>query len=233
MWRRAAVLTVCGAMLACAGGKAPEPVVKPEDEVSVERDTALGEIRYGTVQGNCRITWTVHTTELNRAVIRHRSECDWPPAEQVRLLARLLGKVMQSGADRSQFRTLSWGRLYPDGPQDSTMAARLALAAKDSADWDAARGSPRSGDVNGFVRQLANDRLIYPELRALFREFGRDIEIAAVEKVLVLPAGQLPFFEKLQKGGALPGDKVPFDCQVWFAIRGGASAEVPQAGAVQ
>jgi len=193
----------------------------------VERDTAPGEIRYGTAQGNCRITWTVHTTELNRDVIRHRADCDLPPAEQVRLLARLLRKVMESGTDWSQFRTLSWGRIYPDGPQDSTMAARLALAAKDSADWDAVRGVPRSGDVNGFVRRLANDRTIYPELRALFREYGRDIELASVEKVLVLPAGSLAFFERLQKGGALAADKLPFDCQAWFAIRGGGSAETP------
>jgi hypothetical protein len=219
MWKQAAVLTVCGVLLACAGDKAPDAGVEPEDEVTVERDTAPGEIRYGTAQGNCRITWTVYTTELNRDVIRHRADCDLPPAEQIRLLAKLLRKVMESGADRSQFRTLSWGRLYPDGPQDATMAARLALAAKNSAGWDTARGLPRSGDVNGFVRQLANDRLIYPELRALFREYGRDIEMASVEKVLVLRAGQLAFFDRLQKGGALAGDKLPFDCQVWFTIQ--------------
>ena len=69
--------------------------------------------------------------------------------------------------------------------------------------------------------------LIYPELRALFREYGRDIEMASVEKVLVLRAGQLPFFDRLQKGGALAGDKLPFDCQAWFTIRGGGSAEIP------
>ena len=141
MWRQAAVLTVCGAMLACAGGKAPEAGVRQEDEVTVERDTALGEIRYSTAQGNCRITWTVHTTEINRNVIRHRADCELPLAEQVPLLAKLLRKVMESGADRSQFRTLSWGRIYPDGPQDSTMAARLALAAKNSAGMGYSQGS--------------------------------------------------------------------------------------------
>jgi len=43
--------------------------------------------------------------------------------------------------------------------------------------------------------------------------------MASVEKVLVLRAGQLAFFDRLQKGGALAGDKLPFDCQVWFTIR--------------
>jgi len=219
MWKQAAILTVCATWAACAGGTVPETGVKQEYEVTVERDTALGEIRYSTAQGNCRITWTVHTTELNRDVIRHHAECDLPPVEQVRLLARLLRKVLAPGPSPSPFRTLSWGRLYPDGPQDPTVAARLALAAKDSAGWNAARGLPRSGDMNGFVRRLANDRAIFAELRGLFRDNGRDIEIASVEKVLVLPAGQLSFFDRLQKGGALAGDRLPFDCQVWFAIR--------------
>ncbi len=223
MWRQAAVLTVCGAMLACATGKAPEAGVRQEDEVAVERNAALGEIRYSTAKGNCRITWTAHTTEINRSVIRHRAECELPLAEQVPLLAKLLRKVMESGIDQSQFQTLSWGRIYPDGPRDSTLAARLALEAKDSEGWDAAKGVPRGGDVNGFVRKLANDEMIYPELRALFRDYGLDIELASVEKVLVLPAGRLPFFDRLQKGGAEAGDKLPFDCQAWFSIRGAGS----------
>jgi hypothetical protein len=220
MWKQAAVLTICGAMLACSTGKAPEAGIRQEDEVTVERDTALGEIRYSMAKGGCRITWTAHTTEINRNVIRHRAECELPLAEQVPLLAKLLRRVMESGTDPSQFQTLSWGRIYPDGPQDSTLAVRLALAAKNSEEWDAARGVSRGGDVNGFVRKLANDQLIYPELRALFREYGLDIELASVEKVLVLPAGRLPFFDRLQKGGAQAGDKLPFDCQAWFSIRG-------------
>ena len=221
MWKQAAVLTICGAMLTCAMGRVPEAGVRQEDEVTMERDAALGEVRYSTAKGNCRITWTAHTTEINRSVIRHRAECELPPGEQVPLLAKLLRKVVESGTDQSQFRTLSWGRIYPDGPQDSTLAVRLALAAKNSDGWDAAKGVARSGDVNGFVRKLANDEMMYPELRALFREYGMDIELASVEKVLVLPAGRLPFFDRLQKGGAQAGDKLPFDCQAWFSIRGG------------
>jgi hypothetical protein len=214
-------------MLACATGEAPQAVVRQEDEVTVERDAAIGEIRYGTAKGKCRITWTLHTAEINRNVIRHRAECELPPAEQVLLIARLLRRMMESGTDPEQIRTLSWGRIYPDGPRDSTMAVRLALAAIGSAGWDAAKGVPRDGDVNGFVRQLAIDEMIYPELRALFREFGLAAELASVEKVLVLPAGQLPFFDRLQKRGAHAGDKLPFDFQAWFSIRRSGSAEIP------
>jgi hypothetical protein len=112
---------------------------------------------------------------------------------------------------------LSWGRLYPDGKPDPTLAVRLAVAAKRSPQWDAARGRPSGGDPNGFVRKLANDAMIYAELRE-FRKAGLDIRISVVEKVLVLPARQLPFFDRLAAEGVKPADRLPFDCITWFAI---------------
>jgi hypothetical protein len=95
----------------------------------------------------------------------------------------------------------------------------LALAAKRSADWDPVRGTPRSGDINGWVRKLANEAVIYAELRPVFREFGLDIHLATVEKVLVLKAKLLPFFDMLREAGIQPDDKLPFDCQAWFSVR--------------
>jgi hypothetical protein len=129
------------------------------------------------------------------------------------LIAQLLQKVT------GPYQTLSWGRLFPDGPTDSTMAVRLALAAKRSPGWDAARGKPRTGDINAFVRKLANDASIYEELRPMFRQAGLSIEMASVEKVLVLPAAKLPFFAQLQKEGVTARDRLPFDFQAWFSIR--------------
>ena len=126
---------------------------------------------------------------------------------------------MQSEGVADRFQTVSWGRLFPDGPTDSTMAIRLALAAKRSPAWDAAKGKPRTGDINAFVRKLANDAAIYEELRPVFRQAGLSIKLTSVEKVLVLPAGQLPFFERLRGKGVGARDRLPFDCQTWFSIR--------------
>jgi hypothetical protein len=204
-------------MVACTGGLPPEAVRSQEDNILVEYDSELRITKYTVAAGDCRITWEVYGSEANRGVIQQRSDCGFTLGEQAPLMAKVLRKVMQSkGA--AEFRTLSWGRLYPDGARDATMAVRLALAAKRSAEWDTARGAPRGGNINNGVRKLANDALIYEELRPVFREAGLEIRLASVEKVLVLPAGTLPFFEKLREGGAQARDKLPFDCQTWFSV---------------
>ena len=218
MVKQAPFLLACGPMLPGTGGGPREAGGLREDDVLVEHDSELRETNYTVAAGDCRIFWTVYGSETNRGVIRHRSDCGLTPGEQAPLIAKVLRKVMETKVEVAQFRTLSWGRLYPDGARDATMAVRLALAAKRSAEWDAARGAPRGGDINGWVRKLANDALIYEELRPVFREVGLEIRLASVEKVLVLQAGGLPFFEKLRAGGAQARDKLPFDCQAWFSV---------------
>ena len=217
MLRRALLLLACGLMLACAGGHPREASGLRKDDVLVEYDSELRDTKYTVAAGDCRISWEVYGSEINRGVIQHRSDCGLTLSEQAPLITKVLHKVLQS-KDATQFRTLSWGRLYPDGARDATLAVRLALAAKRSPEWDTARGAPVGGDINGWVRKLANDALIYEELRPVFRQVGLEVRLASVEKVLVLPAGDLPFFGKLREGGAQAKDKLPFDCQAWFSV---------------
>jgi hypothetical protein len=212
---QSAVLLAGGLLLASAGTRFPEA----EGEVAVAHDPGLRQTTYTIASGACRISWTVFSTDLNRGVILQHAACALPLAEQVPLISKLLRKVIESDAEPARFRTLSWGRLYPDGPKDLTLATRLALAAKRSPQWDAARGVARTGDVNGFVRKLANDASIYEELRPMFRQAGLEIGLSSVEKVLVLPARRLEFFERLRSAGVQAQDKLPFDCMVWFQMR--------------
>jgi len=216
-----------GALVACTGGRAPGGREASRDEVAVKHDPEGRETDYTIVSGDCRITWTVYRTEANRGVIRHRSDCGLALAEQAPLIGKVLRKVMAADAEAAGFRTLSWGRLCPDGARDTTLPARLALAAARSAEWDKAKGAPRGGDVNGWVRKLANEAPIYEELRPVFSKSGLDIRLTSVEKVLVQPAERLEFFEKLREGGVRASDKVPFDCQTWFSVRpaGGVGRE--------
>jgi hypothetical protein len=123
---------------------------------------------------------------------------------------------MESKFEAAQFRTLSWGQLYRTG-QDATMAARLAPGKTLAGVGCGA--APRGGDINGWVRKLANDARIYEELLSVFGAAGLEIRLASVEKVLVLEAAELPFFERLREGGAQARDKLPFDCQAWFSVK--------------
>jgi hypothetical protein len=199
-----------------------------QEAVVVGQNAERQETEYKIAADNCTITWTVYTSELNRGVIGHRSDCSLSLREQAPLIAKLLRKVLETnGAGR--FHTLSWGRLYaygnPNENADTTMAVRLALAAKRSPQWDSERGRPRNGkanglvDVNGSVRTLANNATIYKELQSVFAESGLELQLSSAEKVLIFRAGQMPFFKTLQKSGVRASDRLPFDCLTWFSVR--------------
>jgi hypothetical protein len=213
------LLFTCGQVLACRQGEQTGARGPRQDGVVVERDTARRETTYKISSGSCRISWTVYESEVNRGVVRHRSDCGLTLGEQAPLIGKLLRKALEFRDDAASFRTLTWGRLYPDDAREVTLPLRLALAAKRSTDWDPVRGVPRGGDINGWIRKLANEALIYKELRPVFEASGLEIRLAAVEKVLVQRAKLLPFFPMLREAGVQPEDKVPFDCQTWFSVQ--------------
>lgn len=202
--------TCCALVVAAASALA--------GDVTVRRDTAQQETHYAIEEGGCRIAWTVYGSELNRGVVRHRADCGFGLGEQAALIGRILDKMKEHG-DLPGFRSLNWGRLTPDGAKEFTMAARLAVAAKWSAGWDASRGKPRQGGYNEFAGRLAGEGRIYRDLEPVFEKFGLRLRVESVEKVLVLPAGRLAFYEAMKSEGVLPGDKLPFDFQLWFSVR--------------
>lgn len=196
----------------------PGAGIRPADTVSVEFDPYLKQTTYSIARDDCRICWVVYPSEANRGVIKHGSECRLQLADQAPLFEGLLEKLLADAAEPGVYRTLFWGRLYPDGKPSPEMAMRLMSAAKRTAAWDAVRGSPENDDYNGFVRDLLNDASAYEELRAVFRKSGLDLRVSSVEKVLVTPAGDLPFFNQFQGGEIEATDRLPFDCMTWFAI---------------
>lgn len=218
--RKAAAALVCLLALSCNGGELTPRVSRAGGAVAVERDEAMGETTYViTAAPDCRIAWTIYESELNRGVISHRSACGLSLGEQAPLMGQLLTRVLQEHPEPGRFRTIHWGRILPDGARDTTMAARLAVAAKRSPKWDAARGTPREGGINNAARELANEARIYRELIPVFRKKTLAIELSSVEKVLVLPAGELFFSERLAKEDVRQQDRLPFDFQAWFSIR--------------
>lgn len=204
--------------MAMAASLAAAALLFPQsDAVLVTSEPAYAETTYSTADGACRISWIVSHSELNKGVIRQRSACSLPFPEQMPLVARVMTRVLRDEPGIGAVPKLFWGRLYPDGQRDPVLAARLAMAAKRSPRWNTARGRPAAGDPNTFVRKLANDARIFAELREVFTRSGLDIEVAAVEKVLIARAAELPFLQPLPDG-VRPADRLPYDCMVWLSI---------------
>ncbi len=201
-----------------SGSVQPKAVAPSPESVVVEVDSDFAQTTYSIAREDCDIRWIVYSSDANRGVIGHRSECRLPLAGQAPLLAALLEKLLERSPHPNGYHTLFWGRLHPDGKPNPEMAMRLMLSAKRSAAWDTARGAPRNGGINGFVRDVLNQASAYAELKDVFHKAGLDLRVSAVEKVLVLRAGELTFYDRFQGSEIQAADRLPFDCMAWFAI---------------
>jgi hypothetical protein len=186
--------------------------------VTIEQSSQWNATIYNISSGDCTIQWIARNSEIG--VIKHWSQCRLSLAEQLPLLEKICGEFFSKDRNAQAFRTLFWGRLAPDEtrPGLQEMSLRLALAAHKSPGWDVKRGKPKNGDINGFVKDLANRESLYPELKELFERFHKSIKFSCAEKVLVQKAKDLPFFDQLKQQGVKAADKLPFDCMTWFSV---------------
>lgn len=234
--RRILLLITAATLLLCPPSidSVPEPLrcssanaAQDHPAVSIEHSPYNDATIYRIATDECAITWTVYTTELNRGVIKHSSRCTLPLEQQLPLLTSIYKTVMRQDANAAAFHTLFWGGLLPEQrPSSLEMSFRLAIAAHRSKEWDGTLGKPKHGDMNRFVKDLANSEPIYPELKTVFADVHRTVSIASMEKVRVLEAGRLPFSTELREQGVLDGERLPFDAMVWFTVTtaDGASA---------
>lgn len=188
-------------------------------EVFVEANTDLGEIFYTISEGACTIKWTLHTSGINRGVLTHRASCKIPLLDQVALMESLLERILTDYPGSDSLRSFYWGRLAPDFTGCTDMSLRLALAAGQSPSWNRRSGKPFKGHPNHFVVINAEQQRIHSELADLFHRHERQLSISDVEKVLVAKAASLPCYPALKTHGVQPDEKLPFDCQLWFAVK--------------
>src|SRR3954470_554983 len=171
------------------------------------------ETTYAIESGSCRIRWTVARSGVNQGIAQYRAECALPLSEQVALNARILDRVL---ASEPSFRTLFLGRLKPF-PE---LSVRLAVAATRSPEWDAKRGRPKSSrPLIPFMLGVFSSMgpAVFTEWKRLFEEKHLSFAVSGVEKVSVAAAGTLPSFPQLTAQGVTAGDRVPFDCLIWFS----------------
>jgi hypothetical protein len=189
---------------------------QPSNEVRIVPSpvgSGTGETTYEIESGSCRIRWTVARSGVNRGIAQHRAECALPLPEQMALNGKILDRVMES---EPTFRTLFLGRLKPF-PE---LSVRLAVAAKHSPEWDAGHGRPRSSrPLAPFVLGVSSstDPGVFADWKRLFEEKHLTFAVSGVEEVSVGAAGKLPYFPQLVAQGVTAGDRVPFDCLVWFS----------------
>ena len=184
---------------------------------AIERRVDYNATTYGITCQDCRIEWIARDTEVG--VVKLWSQCALPLSQQMPLIERMYAEFLRTDRNAGALRTLFLGEIDPDtasGPRD--ISIRLALGAHRSSEWDARRGDARNGNINGFVKDLANREMIYPELKELFGRFHQNIQVAYVEKVLVQRADKLSYYDRLKKQGVQPSDRLPFDCMTWFTI---------------
>ena len=168
-------------------------VNRPASPVLVRSNPQYKETVYSLIGlDQKKLSFTTYQTETNENVLRFRSDSTLPLKEQLALASLLLDRLTKD-QPLSNFKTLSIGRLVMVFGTDDTFSRRLITAARPF--------SPIPfNKQNNAVRDIANQRMIYAELKELFNKYGVNIKVAAVEKVLVNENG------------------IPYDGMTWLSI---------------
>jgi hypothetical protein len=167
---------------------------------------------------NKSISITTYQTDLNKGVLQLRSYSDLPLDQQINQLSKVLDRVFKD-EKKEDIHTLFVGRLiYAFGYNNPQMSERLALAASKSPLWNKKSGKAVTGYNHVAVEKIANNALIYPELKQLFKKHGYDIKVSGFEKILIGTPDKTPFGAFLLEKGGKPSDKLPFDCLTWFRL---------------
>jgi hypothetical protein len=146
---------------AAGPGIQSHPAEQNTAKVFVEHSASDNATIYSISSGDCKIEWIARNAEIG--VIKYWADCTLPLAEQLRLVEKICAEFFSKDKNAQAFRTLFWGGLEPDNENaPREMSLRLALAAHKSPAWDKKRGTARNGDINGFVKDLANSEMIYP-----------------------------------------------------------------------
>jgi hypothetical protein len=212
------ILFVCPSVLGDDASLNTLPQLSEQNSSTVMVEHPDNETIYSITSGDCTIEWIARNSEIG--VIKHRARCTAPLSQQRQLLTQICTEFFSKDINAQSFRSLFLGSLRSDEgrPGSQEMSLRLALAAHKSPGWDVKRGRPKNGDMNRFVKDLANREMIYPELKELFESINKSIKFSCAEKVLVSEAEKLPFFDQLKQHGIKARDRLPYDCMTWFSV---------------
>jgi hypothetical protein len=129
--------------------------------------------------------------------------------EAAALTEALGGLLRASRAGRDALAPLSlfFGRVV----ELPLLSPDLVRAARESPEWDARAGRPRSGDLNRFVAGLL---LNSAALRDLLPDYT--ITSVSVEKVLVPTRDAM---RARKAGDPVPAGRLPYDAMLWVRLK--------------
>jgi hypothetical protein len=158
--------------------------------------------------GECELRLEEYDREVLQLRMRHAGATMWdtctPAAAD--LAPALEGLLQAARADRAAPFSLFLGRVV----ELPRLSRQLVEAARESKEWDAATGRPRTIDVNRFVAELLLNSV---PLRDLFP--GYDITRISVEKVLVPTRAAI---RERKEGGEIPDARLPYDALLWVRL---------------
>jgi uncharacterized protein len=221
-------------LLALAGlgsgcGRATSPTPGPEKgmieiQIYTNRETVYTNYRFAVTKDGEKMDWDLYDAKIEWDVIdlagdpkpkKHLIVHQLPGAGSFSANAGIHKALMRKIFSRwsiSDFDSVSFGCL--GGPPDWSWSIAIAVASSksdDYKDYKAHYPHSRITNLNGLFEKLANESKAFGPLQEAFREFGVDIEVGGVEKVIAARAEDLPFYSQLRAAGISGKTRVLYD----------------------
>lgn len=197
----------------CAGGASPQKVTASRvDAASTEgklvyrfaKDLDSGELIFNPKTGDLRF------------LVRHGGK-DLSTAEAVsaidkmKLLRPLLEQVFKESGKADQYRLAV--------AHYSEVSERVWNAVVVSKDWNRGTGRPLHGNTASFLKSVLSESHAYSELSETVGEFGYEVHVGEIEKIVVLPVQQFPAVDRQRIHGIVqPKDKLPYAWSEYFIL---------------
>jgi len=170
----------------------------PENRVAVSGDA--NAVTYSVQHNSCTVIWEY---QKQSRTMKQTSTCP-SLAEQVPLIHALLAEFRKDGQKLDSLASIGVD------PKEAGISFRMALAVHQS------MGGCLKTTPYDSLEKAFNDADILKELREPFESAGVQLKVGGIEKVSLMPASRLPFYDQLEKHGVRPNELLPYDCWLWL-----------------
>jgi len=170
----------------------------PENRVTVKEDA--NAVTYSIQHNSCAVTWEYLRQSHS---MKQTSTCA-SPAEQALLVRELLNEFRKDGQKLDSLASVGVD------PKEAGISFRMALAVHQF------MGGCLKTTPYDSIEKAFNDADILKELREPFESAGVRLKVGGIEKVSMMPASRLPYFDQLKEHGVKSDELLPYDCWLWL-----------------